>query len=440
MAAIAVFSVGISALLSNWQLESRLADAARQRLAIAAEHSAELAASHYREHQRWNTHEVHDLRHVAQAGKFAVVVYGRDGKPLPGSNIKTLERAKDRVDVPVVVGGRTVGTVAFAPRSGELLTATDRDLRASLDRLHLFAAALAAGLGLVVGIIIAIALARPLKRLTSDALRMAKGDLSVPMKHGGGTEIEQLSSALGQLADTLKQQEALRKQSVGDIAHELRTPLAGIVSRIEAAQDGVFTDEQSNLQALHTEAWRFASRIDDLERLAEADQPELFVVKAPVDLAEVARSRADTYGDFFSAKGVSFHQELTSVCVQGDEGRLDQIVDNLLSNALRYTESGGSVTIRVGVEDGCAVLEVDDTGIGIAREELDNIFERFWRGERARVLATDGAGIGLAVVEELVLVHGGRMEVDSEPGKGSCFRLTLPISDRQASRIQGAGK
>ncbi len=429
LAAVAIFSVGLAALLSNWRLESRLSDHARQRLDTAAKHSATLASSLYQERGRWNRDIVRDLDHSAQVGGFAITVYSRSDKLLPGSDADSVSRGGERASAPVTVDGRTVGSVAITPRNGELLTAADRDLRNSLDRLHVFAAAIAAGIGLIVGMFIAVPLARPLRRLTDSALQMARGNLSVRVKRGGGAEIEQLGSALRELASSLQQEEAVRKKTVADIKHELRTPLASIVWRIEAAQDGVLDNEQRNLLALHTEALRLSSLIDDLERLAEADQPKLFVVKEPVDLAEVAHSRAETYADFFSAKGVSFQQELNSVWISGDAQRLDQIVDNLLSNALRYTPSEGSVTMCVGVRNDCAVLEVIDTGIGIAPEERKKIFERFWRGEKARKFATGGAGVGLAVTRELVSVHDGRIEFDSTLGRGSRFRVILPIFD-----------
>ncbi len=427
LAAVAIFSVGLAALLSNWRLESQLSDHARNRLDAAAKHSATLAASLYRERGRWNLDIVRDLKHSAQVGGFAAAVYSRNDKVLPGSEADTVSRATEKARAPVTVNGRNVGSIVIAPGNGKLLTAADRDLSRSLNRLHVLAAALAAALGLMLGIIIAVSLAKPLRRLTDASLQMAKGDLSVRVNRGGGAEIEQLGSALGELANSLQQEEAVRKKTVADIKHELRTPLASIVSRIEAAQDGVLDDEQRNLQALHTEALRLTSLIDDLERLAEADQPKLFVAKEPVDLAEIARGRAETYADYFTAKDVSFHQELESVQISGDARRLDQIVDNLLSNALRYTLPEGRVTMRVEVRNDCAVLEVIDTGIGIAPEERGQIFKRFWRGEKARKLATGGAGVGLAVTRELVSVHDGHIEFDSKPGQGSTFRVILPV-------------
>ena len=308
-------------MLSNWRLESRLSDDARQRLSAAAQHSARLASSLYRDRGRWDQNIVRDLEHSAQVGGFALVVNSRNDKQLPGSDANSVSRTGDRARAPVTVNGRRVGSIVIAPLNGELLTAADLDLRTSLDRLHVLAAVLAAGFGLIMGIIIAVPLARPLRRLTNVSLQMAKGNLSVRSKHGGGVEIEQLGSALGKLANSLEQEETARKKTIGDIAHELRTPTASIVSRIEAAQDGVLADEQRNLGALHTEALRLAGLIDDLERLAEADQPKLFVTKEPVDLAEVARSRAKIYVDFFSAKGISFKQELESAWISGDAQR-----------------------------------------------------------------------------------------------------------------------
>lgn len=219
---------------------------------------------------------------------------------------------------------------------------------------------------------------------------------------GGGEEILQLGHALDRLSRTLEREEELRRETVADVAHEMRTPVSGILTRIEAAQDGVLRDERTNLEAMHTEALRFGRLIADIGSLAEAERPGLLVAKAPLDLAQVARSGADAYRDLFEGKRVRFRQELAPAPVRGDAGRLDQVVDNLLSNALRYTDEGGEVELTTRMDGGEAVLEVSDSGISIAPEDLPHVFTRFWRGERSRSRATGGAGIGLAVVRELV--------------------------------------
>jgi signal transduction histidine kinase len=208
----------------------------------------------------------------------------------------------------------------------------------------------------------------------------------------------------------------------------LRTPLAGIVSRIEAAQDGVLADDRANLEAMHAEALRLTRLIEDLGKLAEAQQPGLTLNKQLLDLRELVDERTRIYRDHLSRKAITLQERVGPAQAYGDRGRVMQIVDNLLSNALRYTDKGGTVTIELGQRDDEAVLEVSDTGIGIAGEDLPYIFERFWRGERSRARRTGGAGIGLAIVRELVRAHDGRIDVQSKPGQGSRFTVILPAA------------
>src|SRR5262249_43930545 len=160
--------------------------------------------------------------------------------------------------------------------------------------------------------------------------------------------------------------------------------------------------EHANLEAMHAEALRLARLIEDLGKLAEAQQPALTLKKEPIDLRELVDERARIYTDQMDAKGIVLEERLGVASAYGDRGRVVQIVDNLLSNALRYTDAGGTVTIELSQRDSEAQLDVSDTGIGIAGEDLPYIFERFWRGERSRARRTGGAGIGLAIVSELV--------------------------------------
>ena len=241
-----------------------------------------------------------------------------------------------------------------------------------------------------------------------------------------------VAEALNRLAETLQQEEGLRKESVQDLAHELRTPVMGVLARVEAAQDGVLDDEAANLSAMHDEALRLARLLDDLSALAEAERPGLLLETEPVDLAAVAGAQAAAFAEAFADKGIGLTTSVRPAVVDGDPRRLEQIVVNLLSNALRYTDAGGTVALAVGPADGRAVLEVRDTGIGIAPEDVPRVFTRFWRGEKSRSRATGGAGIGLSIVKELVQAHGGDVTVESTPGEGSTFTVSLPLADGHA--------
>ena len=185
-------------------------------------------------------------------------------------------------------------------------------------------------------------------------------------------------------------------------------------------------DEAANLEAMHAEALRLAHLIDDVGKLAEAERPDLLISHAEIDLADTCALRAAAYEGFFAVKGIAFETDMEPTPTRGDARRLEQVVDNLLSNALRYTDPGGRVTLHVsrGVT-GC-VVEVRDTGIGIASEDLPHVFDRFWRSDRSRSRATGGSGIGLAVVRELVRAHHGRVELRSEIGEGTVARVILP--------------
>jgi two-component system sensor histidine kinase BaeS len=424
LAAVALLSVALATVLADSGLTSRLDQSARQRLHTAAGHTAALAAGLYQQpHGHWTAATLVELGHVAAVSGYRLAVYDPAGRQLAGSTPRTppaLARAR------VLVAGRSVGSLVLTPVQGQLLTAEDRHLQHDLNTMHLIAALIALAAGLLAALLLAPALARPLRQLTDAARRIERGDLDARVQPTGAPETAALGRAFNRLAETLGHEEQIRRAAAADVAHELRTPLAGLVSRIEAAQDGVLADEERNLEAMHGEALRLAQLVSDLGQLADAEQPGLLVEKHQLDLAELVGERADAQAGLFGVKGIELDQHLEVAQAYGDERRVGQIVDNLLSNALRYTEPGGHVRVEVAQRDGEAIFEVRDSGIGIAGEELPHIFERFWRGERSRARKTGGAGIGLAIVRELVRAHDGRIDVQSKPGEGSRFRVSLP--------------
>jgi two-component system sensor histidine kinase BaeS len=430
LAAVALLSVALATVLADSGLNSRLDQSARERLHSAAGHTAQLAGSLYeQQHEQWTAPTLAELGHLAGISGYRVVVYDPAGHVLGGSLARSpgaLARAS------VVVAGRSAGSVALTPLQGQVLSGEDRQLRQRLNTLHLVAALAALAAGVLAALLLAATLARPLRQLTDAALRIEHGDLEARVDPAGAPETATLGRAFNRLAETLEHEEQIRRAAAADVAHELRTPLAGIVSRIEAAQDGVLADERGNLEAIHAEALRLAELVDDLGKLAEAEQPGLTLQKRPVDLAALLAERLALYRERFDAREVRLEQQSTPSHVLGDPSRLAQIIDNLLSNALRYTQSGGKVTVELSGPAGEALLEITDTGIGIAGEDLPFIFERFWRGEQSRARKTGGAGIGLAIVHELVAAHDGRIDVHSTPGEGSRFSVSLPAVSRPA--------
>lgn len=423
LAAVALLSVGLSMVLADSGLHGRLDQAARDRLRAAATHTAQLAAGLYQQQGRWTVQTIAELGHVAGVSGYQLSLYDANGRLLTGRNLVSGTLARARV---TGAPGRSAGTVVLAPLHGRLLTGEDRHLQHRLNTLHLLAGAIALAAGLLAAVLLAATLARPLRQLTDAARRIERGDLDVRVAPAGAPETAALARAFNRLAETLEQEEQIRRAAAADIAHELRTPLAGIVSRIEAAQDGVLPDEQHNLEAMHTEALRLAQLVQDMGKLTDAEQPGLTVAKQDVDLAALVAQRAGAYQEFLAAKNIQLEQHIAPAHAWGDPSRIAQILENLLSNALRYTNPGGKITVSVTKRDGEATIEIADTGIGIRGEDLPHIFERFWRAEQSRARKTGGAGIGLAIVRELVRAHDGRIDVHSHPGQGSRFTVTLP--------------
>jgi two-component system, OmpR family, sensor histidine kinase BaeS len=423
---VAVLAVGLATILGDAGLKPRLSRTAQARLDRSAVHFAEVAAAVYAEAGSWQR-AAPTLRHLAELDELRVVVR------INGRNVLTTDPPGEiSASAAFHLAGRVLGTVTVAPISGDLYTPEERQLRESLDRLHLITGTVAIGAALLIAFLLAQTLTRPLRRLLHTAERMERGEVDVRVDATGTAEVVALGRALNRLAETLEHEEEIRKANVADLAHELRTPVNALLARIEAAQDDVLPAPE-NLSAMHDEALRLTRLLDDLARLADAERPGMLLDKRAVDLAEVARTVADSFAPRFAEKGVTLSADLEPTVVLGDPGRLVQIATNLVTNALRYTEQGQvrlSVR-RIGSE---ALLEVSDTGIGIAPGDIRHIFTRFWRGDRSRSRTTGGTGIGLSIVRELVRAHDGRIDVESTPGLGSVFRVLLPTLDPGSAR------
>ncbi len=423
--AVALLGTVITTVYSSVSLTTRLETSARARLHTSATHFGDVAAV-VSDGSRWSQQSVETLHHLAQIDSLAVRLYDARGElvfehPVSG----TLEPGAAAV-APVMVGAREIGTVAVSRDDGRLFTEEEIQLRSQLLRTNLIAGATSAAIAVAVALYLAVTLSRPLRRIRAGAEAMGAGDLETRVPKSSDDEIGAVADALNTLAETLQQEESLRKESVADLAHELRTPVQGILARVEAAQDGVLADDAANLSAMHDEALRLSRLLDDLSALAEAERPGLLLAVEPVDLAAVAAAQTAAFADAFGDKGIKLSADLRPALVDGEPRRLEQVVVNLLSNALRYTDGGGSVAVTVGPQGDRAVLVVRDTGIGIAPEDLPRVFARFWRGEKSRSRDTGGAGIGLAIVRELTQAHGGEVSVESTPGAGSAFTVSLP--------------
>lgn len=430
LVAVALLGTAITTVYSSVSLTSHLEDSARARLHNSAAHFGDVAAV-LSSDGAWDRQAVETLHHLAQLEFLSVDLYDARGERVLYHPPSAPAQEDAAAGAPVTTGGRAIGTVTVSRDDGRLFTAEEIQLREELLSMHLVAGLLSAAVAVIIGLYLAVTLSRPLRSIRAGAEAMSAGELETRIPERGDDEMRSVAEALNRLAETLEQEESLRKESVQDLAHELRTPVMGVLARVEAAQDGVLEDEAANLSAMHDEALRLARLLDDLSALADAERPGLLLETEPVDLAAVAGARAAAFARPFAEKRVELASSLRPAVVDGDPRRLEQIVVNLLSNALRYTDAGGTVTLAVRPDGDLAVLEVRDTGIGITPEDVPRVFTRFWRGEKSRSRATGGAGIGLSIVKELVQAHGGEIAVTSTPGEGSSFLVSLPRLSRR---------
>lgn len=426
--AVALLGTIVTTIYSSVSLSSRLEASARTRLHNSAGHFGDVAAV-VSQDGRWTRQSIEELHHLAQIDFLAVDLYDSTGKVVFAHPPSAPVQEGAAATAAVKVGDQRIGAVVVSRDDGRLFTGEEVQLRQELLRMHLVAGVVSAVIAVLVALSLAVTLSRPLRRIRAGADAMIAGDLDARVPESGDDEIAAVADALNRLAETLQQEEGLRKESVADLAHELRTPVQGILARVEAAQDGVLDDEKANLSAMHDEALRLARLLDDLSALAEAERPGLLLDAVPVDLAAIAGAQTSAFAGAFADKGIALSSDLRPTIVDGEPRRLEQIVVNLLSNALRYTDAGGAVRVVVREDGEKAQLEVADTGIGIAPEDLPRVCVRFWRGEKSRSRDTGGAGIGLSIVRELVQAHRGTITVESTPGEGSAFRVTLPIAD-----------
>jgi signal transduction histidine kinase len=271
----------------------------------------------------------------------------------------------------------------------------------------------------------------PIRDMTDASQDIAAGDYHQRVLVPGTDELGALAESFNRMASALEQTEQRRMELIGDVAHELRTPLASICSSMEGLVDGILPAKPETYLAIQSETARLQRLVRDLEELSRAEARQISFNYQSTNLSDLLRAAAERLRPQYDDKGVELELQSASVPlnVQADSERITQALINLLGNALQYTPSGGHVTLRARQEGNQSVVSVTDTGIGIAPEHLPHVFERFYRVDRSRSRAGGGSGIGLTIARHLIEAHGGRMWAASDGhDRGSTFTFTLPLA------------
>ncbi len=298
-----------------------------------------------------------------------------------------------------------------------------------VNRASLLAAGISSGAAILLAMILAPLILKPVRSLTIAATNMSEGDLTQRVYVQGSGELSALGETFNTMAKSLQEAEEQRRAMTADIAHELRNPLAIQRAHLEALQDGIYPLTTENLTLIAEQNRQLTRLVEDLRTLALADAGELTLNKRRVDLAEVCQDLAIR----FEPQADTMRVNLLSECEQGgiivsvDKERLQQIHDNLMQNALRYAPKDGWIKIGLKQKNDQAIFTLHNNGPEIPEVEFIHLFERFYRGDKARDRAGGGTGLGLAIARKLAEAHGGTLTGENHPAGGVVFRLTLPL-------------
>jgi len=274
----------------------------------------------------------------------------------------------------------------------------------------------------------------PLAEVMAAADAVAEGDLSVRVRENVPGELGRLARSFNRMTEELAREEQQRRNLTADVAHELRTPLHIIQGNLEGILDGVYEPTAEHLAATLEETRLLARLVNDLQTLSLAESGQLPLHPAPVQAADLLADVATSFSVQAEEAGIQILLDVPqgpgddeALTLEADADRLDQVLSNLVGNALRHTPPGGRIHLRAEPAPEGVRLAVSDTGAGIPPEDLPFIFDRFWRGDRARSRSNHaGSGLGLAIARGLVQAHGGRIRAESEPGQGTTFVIELP--------------
>ena len=367
--------------------------------------------------------------------------------------------------VPIRWQDRTVGylLVRGGPAQSDLPMAAQRYL-AQVNVALLQAGVLAGLLGLALGLLIARSLAAPLGRLAAAARQMAQGKLDARVPIGGATEVADVAHAFNEMATSLQSAEQQRQTLIADIAHELRTPLTVIQGNLRAILDDVYPLDKAEIATIYDETVMLGRLVGDLRELAQAEAGQLNLAPEPTEVAPLVEAAVAPFAAQAAAQEVALAVDVAPelLPIQADPDRVRQVLHNLLANALRHTPAGGTITLcaRTEVQElrtessehhartevrglrtefperqasvlcpqSSVLITVEDTGAGIATDDLPHVFDRFWRADRSRSREQGGSGLGLAIARQLVEAQGGQIGVESTVGRGSRFWFTLPAA------------
>lgn len=319
-----------------------------------------------------------------------------------------------------------VGTVEIESYGPMFYTSNEAHFIEMLNKLLIVIGVIFALVSAILSIILATKVTKPITEATEAAEKIAEGDWSVRLPENKyARELNDLATSLNGIAISLENGEKWQRQLTRDVAHELRTPLTALQGNLEGMIDGIIEPTQERIEKCHSEVLRLNSLIDDLNQLSLLERDNLKLQMEIGDLSEILETVVSNFKIQAEQKGLQINLVTDAAPIYADLTRLSQVFVNLVSNAIKYTDYG-EINIFIIEDNDNYIVEVSDTGIGISGNNLSKIFGRLYRADESRSRDTGGSGIGLSIVEKIVIAHGGEINIESEIGIGTTFKISLP--------------
>ncbi len=447
-AATALICVLLIGLFSNIQLEKHFKEYVRQNQEKKNREIVGLIGSKLQRDGTWDVQSVQDVGIYAMEQGLIIQVKDAAGKTIwdayTYNNGMCQQMMQDmshnmmrqdprwqgeitQESFPLTKGSETIGTVDISYYGPVYFNEIDIHFVRTLNMIFISVGFFSLLLALAFGVILSQRISMPITRVIRTAQSIANGTYGDRSHETSSTrEISDLTETVNNLAETLENQEILRKRLTGDVAHELRTPLATLQSHVEAMIDGVWEPTTERLSSCHEEITRITRLVSDLEKLAHYESENLILNKTEFKAQEFLTRLMQSFETAFSQKNIHLVMDCDDSTFFADRDKASQVFINLVSNALKFTPAEGTISIVVRGTPLETRVVVSDSGLGIAPQDLPHIFERFYRADISRNRTTGGAGIGLTLVKTIVEAHKGTITVISTVNEGTAFTLTFP--------------